>query len=265
MFIADSSGSAEGGSGMPIRALRLLAMYSARHWLMTFIISLLAVFTVSYFYCTSTHALESFDSTSCKRLALDLPDQSASCVSSLQSLLNDDHLSRAIPVDGSFGGKTQDAVCKFQAAHGLTPDGVVASKTASAINAFSPRPTMLSYAAGFANSKLIPTAKLCVWALVIAVTIGCFLLRAVGDRTSRLPRFGFPLSGVSAGLSAASSAAADTLMTEADGWVDKFLGLILIGLAATLAALFAEFFTLSLSAKHQSSAAEPGMEADYGR
>jgi peptidoglycan hydrolase-like protein with peptidoglycan-binding domain len=36
--------------------------------------------------------------------------------------------------DGKFGQKTQDAVKAFQTAHSLTPDGVVGSDTAQAIN-----------------------------------------------------------------------------------------------------------------------------------
>jgi len=72
--------------------------------------------------------------------------------------------------------------------HHLAADGVVADKTASAINEFSPRPSILSYAGGFVNSKLALAAKSRVAALMIAVTIACLLLRAARDGSSSLLR-----------------------------------------------------------------------------
>jgi hypothetical protein len=247
---------------MPIFALRLLAIYLARHWLMTLVISMLAVFAASYFYFTATHALESFDSESCMPLALNVPGQSKSCVSSLQSLLDDDQSYPVVSPDGYFGAQTYRAVLEFQDAHHLTADGVVAEKTSDAINEFSPRPSVLSYAAGFANSKLTLTAKFTVAALMIAVIIACLWLRAAArDGPTGLVRVRIPLTGLFTGLSVANSAAADALLNEAHGWVDKFLGIILIGLATTLAA---EILALFVSPKPPSRASEPQVGVDYG-
>ena len=246
---------------MPIRAARLLVMCLARHWLMALVISMLTVFAASYFYFTATHALESF-SESCMPMKLDRPDQSKGCVSSLQSLLNDDRAYPEIHVDGYFGGKTKTAVIAFQDAHHLTPDGVVAAQTASVINLSSPRPSMLSYAAGFVNGKLAMTAKLSVAALMVAVTIACLMLRSAARvGATGLVRVRFPLTGLFAGISAANSAAAGTLLDEAHGWVDKLLSFILIGLAAALAT---EMLALSVAARHPSSATEPWIGAVYG-
>lgn len=102
---------------MPICALRLLSMHLAQHWLMALIISMLTVFAASYFYFTTTHSLEIFDSGSCTPLVLDLPESSENCVSSLQSSLNNDQPYPVIAVGGHFGGQTQQSVIKFQAAH----------------------------------------------------------------------------------------------------------------------------------------------------
>jgi murein L,D-transpeptidase YcbB/YkuD len=57
-----------------------------------------------------------------------------SCVKALQYALNQWISYQRIPIsklviDGSFGGKTLDAVKRFQERQGLNPDGVVGSKT----------------------------------------------------------------------------------------------------------------------------------------
>jgi hypothetical protein len=145
-------------------------------------------------------------------------------------------------IDGYFGQGTQQAVIQFQSTHELTADGVVAGQTAYAINKFSPRPGVLSYAAGFASSKLALSAKLCVAALMIAVTIICLLLRAARAGSGSLLRIRCTLAGLFAALIAANSAATDTLMAEAHGWVAKFWCIILIALTAALLRLLAEMF-----------------------
>ena len=42
-----------------------------------------------------------------------------------------------IKVDGDFGGKTEEAVKKFQKANNLKPDGIVGEKTWNAMGLFS--------------------------------------------------------------------------------------------------------------------------------
>ena len=227
---------------MSVRALLLLSIHLARHWLLTLIISALAVFTASYFYFTTTHALESFDTGSCTPLTL---GSSGKCVSSLQELLNADRPYPSIAVDTYFGQQTQQAVIEFQSAHHLAADGVVASETANAINKSSPRPSILSYAAGFVNSRLAVPAKLCVAALMIAVAIMCLLLRAARTGSSSLLRIRCALAGLFAALFAASSTATQSLMAEAHGWVDKFLCIILVALTAALLKLLTEMFPMS--------------------
>ena len=131
----------------------------ARHWLLTLIVSILPPFAASYFHFTAIHNLESFDTGSCTPLA---PGYSGKCVSSMQALLNRNQPYPVIAVDGYFGLQTQQAVIEFHSTYHLAVDGDVASQTAAAINDISPRPSILSYAAGFANSQLILIAKLCV-------------------------------------------------------------------------------------------------------
>ena len=58
---------------------------------------------------------------------------SGSQVLTLQKALKQLGLDVGTP-DGKFGQKTQDAVKAFQIAHNLTPDGVVGTDTAEAIN-----------------------------------------------------------------------------------------------------------------------------------
>ncbi len=209
------------------------ALPLARYWLLTLIVSILAVFAASYFYFTAIHALESFDTGSCTPLAL---GSSGKCVSSLQALLNRNQPYPAIAVDSYFGPRTQQAVIEFQSTYHLAVDGDVASQTAGAINEFSPRPSILSYVAGFVNSQLALSAKLCVAALMIAVTIICLLLRAAYAGSSSLLRIRCAL----AGLIAASSEATGTLIAEAHNWVAKLLCIILIALIAALFHLLTE-------------------------
>jgi len=249
---------------MSVRALRLLSIHLARHWLLTLIISMSAVFAASYFYFTTTHALESFDTGSCTPLTL---DYSGKCVSSLQELLNADQPYPSITVDGYFGQQTQQAVIEFQSAHHLAVDGVVAGETADAINESSPRPSILSYAVGFVNPRLAVSAKLCVAALMIAVTIICLLLRAARAGSSRLLRIRCVLAGLFAALIAANSAATQSLMAEAHGWVDKFLCIILAALTAALLKLLTEMFPMSAFsafADPSSPETQSQTEAGYG-
>lgn len=225
---------------MSVGSFRVLSIYLARRWLLTLIISILAVFTASYFYFTTIHTLESFDTASCTPVSL---DSSGKCVSNLQSLLNDNQPYPPIAVDGYFGQQTEQAVIEFQSAHHLTVDGVVAGETANAINEFSSRPSVLSYTTGFANSKLPLSAKLCVAALIIALTIICLLLRAARAGSSRLLRIRHALTGLFAALIAANSAATETLMAEAHGWVAKSFCIMLAALTAALFKLLSEMFT----------------------
>jgi Putative peptidoglycan binding domain len=253
---------------MSARALRLLPVYLARRWVLTLVVSILTVFTASYFYFTAVHALESFDTESCTPLTLDSPP--GECVASLQALLNDDlpYPYPAIAVDGNFGNHTEEAVIEFQSVHHLAVDGIVGGKTADAINEFSPRPSILSYASGFVDTRLALQAKLCVAACTIAVTIMCLLLRAARSGDSSLIRIR-ALAGSFTGLTAANSAAAGTLMTEAHGWVAKFLCIILIALAAVLLELLREILppisALSRFADHRVQENQSQTEAWYGR
>jgi peptidoglycan hydrolase-like protein with peptidoglycan-binding domain len=119
------------------------ALPLARHWLLTLIVSILAVFAASYFCFTAVHALESFDTESCTPLAL---GSSGKCVSSLRALLNRNQPYPAIAVDGYFGPQAKQAAIGFQSAHHLAAvDGVVAGETAGAINKFSPWPMRAGY------------------------------------------------------------------------------------------------------------------------
>jgi Putative peptidoglycan binding domain len=246
--------------------LRLLSISLARRWLLTLIVSELAVFAGSYFYFTAMHALESFDTGSCIPLTLD--SSSAECVSSLQALLNDDHLYSTISIDGYFDRPTMEAVIVFQSAHHLTVDGIVGSQTAEAINEFSPRPSALSYADGFVNSKLSLSVKLCVAALMMAVTIICLLLRAARIGPGSRIRIRCCLAGFFAALMAVNSAAAGSLMTEAHSWVAKFFCFVLVGLTAALARLIKEMFpgvtALSDFAGPMSGETQPQMRDTYG-
>jgi peptidoglycan hydrolase-like protein with peptidoglycan-binding domain len=130
--------------------LRLLSVGLARHWLQTLIVSVLAVFAASYFYFTSAHALESLMPGSYTPLTA---GDSGKCVSSLQALLDDNRPCPGITVDGYFGAQTQQTATGFQSAHNLAGDGVMAAQTAHAINEFSPRPSIFSYTARFADSQ----------------------------------------------------------------------------------------------------------------
>lgn len=224
---------------MSARALNLLSIRLARHWLLTLIVSLLAVFATSYFYFTSVHALESFDTGSCTPLTL---DSSGPCVARLQVLLNDDQAYPAVVADGSFGPQTEQAVIDFQSANHLSADGVVAGETANAINELAPRPGIFSYVAGFVNSQLALSAKLMVAAFMVAVAIVCLLLRAARAGVSSLLRIRCALAGLFAALIAANSAALETLMAEAHGWVTKFICVILAALTAALLRLLTEMF-----------------------
>jgi hypothetical protein len=261
---ADSGDLPVGGFAMSVRTLRLLSIHLARHWLLTLIISILAVFAASYFYFTTTHALESFNARSCTPLAL---DSSGKCVSSLQELLNANQPYPPIAVDGYFGQQTQQAVIEFQSAHNLATDGVVADKTAGAINESSPRPSILSYAVGFVNSQLAVSAKLFVVALMIAVTIVCLLLRAARAGSSSLLRIRCALAGLFTALIAANSAATQGLMAETHGWVDKFLCIILGALSATLLKLLTEMSPVpafSAFAEPPSPETQSRIKAGYG-
>jgi hypothetical protein len=192
-------------------------------------------------------------------------------VSSLQALLNRNQPYPAIAVDGYFGPQTQQAVIEFQSTYHLAVDGDVASQTAAAINEVSPRPSILSYAAGFVNSQLTLTAKLCVAALMIAVTIICLLLQAARAGSSSLLRIRCALAGLFAALAAANSAATATLMDQAHGWVAKFLCIILIALTATLLKLlkllkemFPNISGFSVFADPPSQDTQPHIRAGYG-
>ncbi len=196
---------------MPARALRLLWMSLARHGLLTLIVSELALLGGSYLYFTTMHALERFDVGSCASLTL---DSSGACVSSLQALLNDNHLYPAVPVNGNFDWNTMESVIVFQSEHGLTADGIVGNDTASAINTFTPQPSILGYLQAFTNSELILPAKLCVAALVIIVAFICLLLRAALTGSARMLRIRCCLTGLFAALFAADSAAMASLLTE---------------------------------------------------
>lgn len=222
---------------MPPRALHRLSIRLARRWLLTLIVSELAVFAASYFYFTTMHALESFDTASC------IPLTAGKCVSSLQVLLNDDQKYLVVSVDGYFGRQTKQAVIEFQSAHHLAPDGIVGSQTASVINKLSPRPNISSYTAGFANSTLALSAKLCVAALMVTVVIICLLLRATRAGSSRLLGIRCFLAGLIAAIVAANSIAMKNLMAEAHGWVAKLLWIILVGLTAALIFLLREIFS----------------------
>jgi Putative peptidoglycan binding domain len=250
---------------MSVRALRQLSVYFARHWLLTLVVSVLTVLAASYLYFTAVHALESFDTESCTPLTLDSPP--GECVASLQALLNDDLPSPGIAVDGYFGSGTEQAVIEFQSSHNLMADGIVAGQTADAINEFSPRPNVFSYLSGFASARLSLLDKLGVAACLIAVTIMCLLLRAARTGRSSLIRIR-ALSGLFAGLTAASSAAAATLLDEAHGWA-KFLCIILIALAAVLLELFKETFppisALSSFADPWLQETQSQVESPYGR
>jgi hypothetical protein len=227
---------------MPPCNLRPLSRRLARHWLLTLILAELAVFASGYFYFTTMHALESFDTGSCIPLAV---GSSGNCVSSLQKLLKADSPYPTIAVDGNFGKQTKQTVIKFQSDHHLTKDGKVGSKTASAINQFSPRPSMLSYAAGFANSKLALSAKLCLTALAAAMVIICLLLRAARAGPNRMLRIRCSLIGFFAALITANSDAIHSLMSDAHVWVAQLLCIILAGLTAALLWLIGEIFQMS--------------------
>jgi peptidoglycan hydrolase-like protein with peptidoglycan-binding domain len=99
-------------------------------------VSVLAVSAASYFCFTSAHALVSFDARSCTPLAAGDPGK---CVSNPQALLDDNRPYPGITVDGYFGAQTQQAVIDLQSVHNLARDGIVAARTAHAINEFSPR------------------------------------------------------------------------------------------------------------------------------
>ena len=187
---------------MPVRALRLLSIRLARRWLLTFIVSILTVFAASYFYFTTMHALESFDTGSCTPLTL---NSSGKCVSGLQTLL---------------------------------------------------------------NSQLALSAKLCVAALMIAVTIICLLLRAARAGSDSLLRIRCALAGLFAALIAANSAATESLIAEAHGWVTKLLCIILVALTAALLRLVTEMFPnmsgLSVFADPSSRETQSQVKAEYG-
>jgi Putative peptidoglycan binding domain len=217
--------------------LRLLSIHLARRWLLTLIVSELAVFAASYFYFTTTHALESLDTASCIPLTV---GSTGKCVSRVQVLLNEDLRYRAASVDGSFGKQTRQAVIKFQSAHHLAKDGRVGSMTASAINESSPRPTILGYAAGFVNSTLALSARLSVAVLMIIVMITCLLLRAARAGSIRLLRIRCCLAGLFAVLAAANTAAMASLVTEVHSWVTKLLFFTFVGLTAALLRLLQE-------------------------
>src|ERR1700727_2146572 len=73
------------------------------------------------------------------------------------------------------------------------------------------------------NSQLALSAKLCVAALMIAVTIICLLLRAARAGSNSLLRIRCALAGLFAALIAANSAATESLIAEAHDWVAKLL------------------------------------------
>lgn len=248
---------------MSAPTLRMLSVRLARHWLLTLAGSLLAVFTASYFYFTTMHALKSFDTGSCTPLALDSP--AGECVSRLQKLLEHERPYPAIPVDGHFGLQTQEAVIDFQSDHHLVADGVVGVETADVINEYAPRPGIFSYTAGFVNSQLALSAKLCVAILAVAATIMCLLLRAIciGSGGPLRPRYA--ASWLFAGFIAASSTATENLMTQAHGWALSFLCIILVALVVALAQILTYMFpmmsTLTAFADSQPQEAEPQRRA----
>src|ERR1700683_239824 len=250
---------------MPVPALRSLSVRLARSWLLALIISMLAVFAASYFYFTSTHAFEVFDTGSCTPLAYGSPP--GKCVSTLPEVLKNELPHPEFSLDGHCGDQTQQAVMDFQTAHDLTVDGVVGSETASALNEFSPPPGILGYAAGFMNSQLTLTAKLCVAILAILVTIICLLLRAALAASSGLLRIRFARTGLFAALFAANSATAESLITDAHGWVAKLLCVSFAALTAALLTLLMEMprmSALSAPTDPQSMETQSQIRVDYG-
>ena len=247
---------------MSVPVLRLPSIRLARHWLLTLIVSMLAVFAASYFYFTAIHAFEVFDTGSCTPLTLDSPP--GKCVSSLQELLNDERPYPEIFVDDKFGQQTQQAVMDFQSAHHLAADGVVGDETANAINEFAPQPSILSYAAGFVNSRLTLPAKLCVAILMVFVTIMCLLLRAARAASSSPLRIRCAL----AALIAANSAATESLIPEAHSWVTRLLCIILAAFTVALVGLLTEMLpsmsALSVLAAPPSRETQPQNTVGYG-
>jgi peptidoglycan hydrolase-like protein with peptidoglycan-binding domain len=74
-------------------------------------------------------------------------------VSAVQYLLNEDGRN-AGPVDGVFGAQTQNAIEAFQAANGLTTDGVVGPHTWTALLSAGWRPTLASGSTGHEVRRL---------------------------------------------------------------------------------------------------------------
>ncbi len=249
-------------------AVPISPLASARHlrrWLLTLIVSILAVFVASYFYFTAIHAFEVFDTGSCT--PLDHTSPPGKCVSSLQKLLNDDRPYPKIAIDGHFGVQTKDAVMNFQYIHQLAVDGVVADETASALNEFSPRPGILTYAAGFTSSRLAMPAKLWAAILLTFVIIICLVLRGACAGYSGVIRVR-ARTGLFTAFFAADSAATDRLMANAHGWAATSLCVILTALSFTLLALLVEMFSSlsasSASADLSSQEIQPQIMAGYG-
>lgn len=62
-------------------------------------------------------------------------------VSKLQSLLNSAGARPPLPLDGSFGPRTETALRAFQSSHGLSPDGVAGPRTWKALMGIKAGPT----------------------------------------------------------------------------------------------------------------------------
>jgi Putative peptidoglycan binding domain len=229
---------------MSIRALgQLSARLAAQWWPLTLIAALMLVFVASYFYVTATHALKSFDSGACGVLAV---GSEGGCVSSLQALLDDNQPSSPIAIDGYFGPQTYQAVMGFQSNHQLTADGIVATETGNALNEFSPRPSIFSYASGFFSSRLSSSARLCVTALMATSLIMTLVLKTA-HRYS--PVFGIRRFrvGFYGALAAATTTVVGMLLAAVHGWVLKALCIALAALAAALLALLKDALINALS------------------
>jgi hypothetical protein len=228
---------------MSIRALgQLSTRLATQWWPLTFIVAIMLVFVASYFYVTATHALKSFDSGACGALTI---GSEGGCVSSLQTLLDDNQPS-PIVIDGYFGPQTRQAVIAFQSDHQLTVDGIVATETANALNNFSPRPSIFSYASSFFSSRLSWSARLCVMALMATVLTTTVLLKTA-HRYS--PIFGIRRFrvGFYGALAAATTTAVSMLLAAVHGWFPKALCIALAALAAALLALLKDALINALS------------------
>lgn len=80
----------------------------------------------------SSASSKTYTVAKCKSLGIRRTGSTGSCVRVLQKVLNKS--GAKLSVDGSFGGKTRDAVKKFQRDHKLKVDGVVGVNTWNALS-----------------------------------------------------------------------------------------------------------------------------------